>query len=150
MENMPDRIKSFLFLFFGFSVLVSCNPTDDERCVISPDIKIDLEFKSLEDSLPVIRTKSELVHFFSHHVALRDIFFARKSYPSDSIFVNQLFRRFVQLSFDTLLMETRRIVGNDQSIKEDFSAAFSNIKYYYPQFRVPTVETVITGMESDL
>jgi hypothetical protein len=147
---MPYRINPFLFLFFGFAALVSCTQTDDEKCVISSDIKIDLKFKSLEGSLPIIRTKSELVQFFSHHVALRDIFFARKNYPSDSAFVNQIFKRFAHPSFDTLLIETRKVFDNDQSVKEEFNNAFTNIKYYYPEFRVPEVETVITGLESDL
>jgi hypothetical protein len=139
------------FTYFLFAlVLFACRPDAVDKCVISPDVKIELSFSSLEDSIPIIQTKRELVNFFSHHVALRDVFFGRKNYPSDSVFINKLFRHFVHPSFDTLLLETKKVFGNGQSLKDEFRIAFANIKYYYPAFTIPRVETVITGLESDL
>lgn len=129
--------------------LCACTP-DAEKCILAPDTKIEMNFLSLEDSVPVIRTKQELVNFFSRHPALRDVFFGRKNYPSDSVFINKLFRRFVHPSFDTLLLETKKVFGDGQVLKEEFRVAFANMKYYYPGFKVPRVETVITGLESDL
>lgn len=142
-------MSRFLFFLLGVALL-SCAPDAEEKCIVSPDIKIEVSFSSLEDSIPNLRTKQELVHFFSHHVALRDIFFGRKNYPSDSVFINKLFKRFVHPSFDTLLMEAKRVFGDGQSLKDEFRIAFANMKYYYPAFTVPRVETVITGLESDL
>jgi len=136
--------------FFLAIVLCACEPDKEEKCLIAPEVTIDLSFSSLEDSIPVIHTKQGLVDFFSRHVALRDIFFARKNYPSDSAFINKLFKRFVHPSFDTLLMETKKVFGDGQGLKNEFRVAFANIKYYYPEFIIPRVETVITGMESDL
>ncbi len=77
---------------------------------------------------------------------MRDVFFARKNYPSDSVFINQLFERFVHPSLDTLLMETKKTFGDGHALKEEFRIAFANMKYYYPDFQVPRVETVITGL----
>jgi hypothetical protein len=141
-----SRFPCFLFAL----VLFACRPEAADKCVISPDVKIELSFLSLEDSIPIIQTKQELVNFLSHHVALRDVFFGRKNYPSDSAFINKLFRHFVHPSFDTLLLETKKVFGNGQSLKDEFRIAFANIKYYYPEFTIPRVETVITGLESDL
>src|ERR1041385_3833725 len=111
---MKTTMNKVLFLLFGITVLFSCEPDREEKCVIAPGITVELNFSSLEDSIPAIRTKQELVDFFSRHVALRDIFFARKNYPSDSAFINQLFRRFIHPSFDTLLMETKKVFGDGQ------------------------------------
>ncbi len=139
------------FAYFLFAlVLLGCKPDAAEKCIIAPEVKIDLSFSSLEDSIPAMRTKQELVNFFSHHAALRDVFFGRKNYPSDSVFINKLFKRFIHPSFDTLLMETKKVFGDGQSLKDEFRTAFANMKYYYPEFKVPRVETVITGLESDL
>jgi hypothetical protein len=147
---MKYTTTRLLYFLLAVSLLGSCGSPKEEKCILAPDKKIDLSFSSLEDSIPAIRTKQELVDFFSHHVALRDVFFGRKNYPSDSAFINQLFKRFVHPSFDTLLMETKKVFGDGQPLKEEFRVAFANIKYYYPEFSIPRVETVITGLESDL
>jgi len=144
-----STMNRFAYLFFA-SILLACEPDAEEKCVIAPGVIIELDFSSLEDSIPAIRTKQELVNFFSRHIALRDVFFGRKNYPSDSVFINKLFKRFVHPSFDTLLIETKKVFGDGQSLKDEFRIAFANMKYYYPEFQVPRIETVITGMESDL
>jgi hypothetical protein len=138
------------FYFFFFFFLFACNPNAEEKCVLAPEAKIELNFSSLEDSIPAIRTKQQLVDFFSNHVGLRDIFFGRKNFPSDSVFVNHYFRKFTNPALDTVLMDVKEVFNDDASLKEEFRVAFSNIKYYYPEFRIPRVETVITGLESDL
>ncbi len=142
------NIRFFVFVIVAISFFACQQP--EEKCVLSPDIKIELNFSSLEDSLPAIGTKQQLVDFLGRHAVLRDVFFARKNYPNDSVFINQLFKRFVHPSFDTLLLETKKVFGNGQSLKVEFQIAFANMKYYYPGFQPPRVETVITGMESDL
>ncbi|MBS1680805.1 MAG: gliding motility lipoprotein GldB [Bacteroidetes bacterium] len=141
--------KIFLSFFLIAIAFYSCQQ-EEKRCVIAPEINIEVNFLPLEDSIPSIKTKQQLVDFFSRHVALRDLIFARQSYPSDSAFINQLFQRFTHPSFDTLLIETKKVFGNGESLKEEFRQAFANMKYYYPGFTLPKIETVITGLESDL
>src|SRR5690606_33414988 len=47
-------------------------------------------------------------------------------------------------------MEVKRVFGNQESLKEQFAQAFANIKYYYPDFVPPKVQTTITGLETDM
>jgi hypothetical protein len=142
-------MNRFIIFISLLVVLFSCQPKE-EKCVLSSDIKIDLKVSSLEDSIPMLHTKKQLVNFFSHHAAMRDIFFGRNNYPNDSVFINKLFRRFNHPSFDTLLLQTKQVFGNGQVLRDEFQRAFANMKYYYPGFQPPRIETVITGMESDL
>ena len=143
------RINPFSYFFFTI-VLFACNPKAEEKCLLAPEVKIELSFSSLEDSIPTIGTKQELVDFFSHHAALRDVFFGRRNFPSDSIFINHYFKKFANPALDTVLMDVKKVFNDGVSLKEEFRMAFSNIRYYYPEFRIPRVETVITGLESDL
>ncbi len=145
MIHYFSRLNFLVFILIFFS----CQPPEEE-CVRSPEIKIELNFKSLEDSLPSIKTKQQLVNFFSHHAALRDIFFNRRNYPNDSIFINYYFKRFTNPALDTVLMDVKKVFTDGQELKEKFSEAFSNMTYYYPGFKVPRIETIITGFESDL
>ncbi|HEX5168069.1 MAG TPA: gliding motility lipoprotein GldB [Cyclobacteriaceae bacterium] len=132
--------------------VIGCGKENDE-CVFIPDttVAIDLQFDQLEDSVASIESKEQLVSFFTHHPVMRDLLFMRqKNYPNDSIFINSLFQRFTHPGFDTLLTETRKVFGDLSQLKEEFRQAFSNIKYYYPDFVPPKVQTIITGLESDL
>jgi hypothetical protein len=133
--------------------LFACQDKEREECAFVPDtdnIEVDLQFESLMDTIPAIQSKVDLVKFFSRHPQLRDNFFSRQEYPSDSAFINELVNRFTHPSFDTLLMETHRVFGNGDDLKNQFSAAFKNLKYYYPEFNPPKIQVVISGLETDV
>ena len=140
------------FVFCCFC-LAGCTSDNEERCAFVPEVssvKINLAFESLEDSLPAFSNKTQLVHFLGQYQVLRDQFFNRQSYPGDSAFINELYQRFTNPHLDTLLKETHRVFGSDLELKGEFVKAFANLTYYYPEFRSPKIQTVITGLESDL
>lgn len=143
-----------LLVFILFTIVFSsCRNSVEEECVYAPStegITVDLKFESFEDALPAINSKQELVDFFSHHSTMRDYFFNRQAYPSDSVFINELYNRFSNPHLDTLLMETKSVFGNGAQLKDELTVAFTNIKSYYPDFQIPRVQTVITGLESDM
>jgi len=147
-------MKRFLTVFFCvWACFSGCKKDREQKCAFVPDTKnilLDLKIESLEDSLPSITTKTQLVDFLTHHPALRDHFFGRSRYPNDSIFINELFHRFTNLAMDTLLTEAHKVFGNGSGLNEQFRTAFANIKYYYPEFRPPKIQTIISGMETDL
>lgn len=74
----------------------------------------------------------------------------RTAYPNDSVFINELYGRFSNPHLDTLLMDTRAVFGDFSKLKEEFHSAFTILKYYYPDFQPPKVQTIITGLETDL
>jgi hypothetical protein len=134
-------------------LFASCDHEMEEKCAFIPDtsrIRIDLTFESLEDSLPAITNKKQLVSFLTRHPEARDFFFNRSQYPSDSAFINELYNRFTNPHLDTLLQETHKIFGDGTQLKQEFEKAFANLKYYYPSFQPPRVQTLVTGLESDL
>lgn len=133
-------------------VLFSCGK-EKQPCAFVPDtsgISVNLRFESLEDSLPAIKTKEQLVRFMTVHEDTRDIFFNRGAYSGDSTFINRLYNRFTNPHIDTLLQETHRVFGNGEALREDFRQAYTNLKYYYPDFSPPRIQTLISGLESDL
>ena len=142
MEILHIRaMKNWLPFALLLAVLFACD---------SNEKKVDVQFESLEDSLASIETKSQLVQFLSHHPELRDNFFSRESYPDDSVYINELFNRFTHPAIDTLVMETHRVFGNGEALKEQFEEAFKNIKHHYPDFVPPKIQTVISGLETDV
>lgn len=142
-----------ILLVPALGLLLWCCGPDKEKCAFIPDtsaIKVELQWESLEDSLPAIQTKEDLVRFFSRYPVMRDVFFNRPAYPGDSTFINRLYNRFSNKHIDTLLMEVHRVFGDGRALRADFEKAFANVKYYYPDFEPPRIQTVLTGLETDL
>jgi hypothetical protein len=42
------------------------------------------------------------------------------------------------------------VFGDGKPLKEELTMAFTNLKYYYPDFEIPKVQTVISGLENDM
>jgi hypothetical protein len=134
-------------------VFLSSCKSDREPCAFQPDVgesKINIEWRSYEDSLAAIRSKDDLVRILTKSPLLRDVMLNRAGYPSDSVFIDELYSRFTNPHIDTLVMEVHRVFGDLSGLKGQFDLAFRNFQYYYPDFQPPRIETVITGLESDL
>lgn len=145
------RILSCLIIIGIF--LSGCKNEAEEKCAFIPetsDIHIQLEIEQLQDSVAQFSSKDELVRFFSKRPQMRDVFFNRTAYPNDSIFINELYNRFNNTYFDSLLIDTHAVFGNLDELKNELTQAFTNITYYYPDFHPPRIQTVITGLESDI
>ena len=147
-------MKRLWFIFLMLVVVFSsCRDSVQDECVYAPNIEsvnVTLQFESLESQLPAITSKQQLIEFFSSRIAMRDYFFNRGAYPSDSAFINELYNRFTNPHLDTLLMETQKVFGDGAQLKQELTVAFSNLKYYYPDFKLPKVQTVISGLENDM
>lgn len=142
----------FLLLASALVWAASCRDKQ-EACVFIPetkDVEMELTFEQCEDSLLNFHSKQDLVSFLKRHGAMADYFFRRQEYPNDSAFVNQLFLTFNHPGFDTLLMETKKVFGDMSALKEEFRQAFTNLKYYYPDFTPPQIQTAISGLQTDL
>jgi hypothetical protein len=142
----------YLLIFSFLFLLVSCEDTE-EKCAYIPNtenISIDLKFESFSDSLAGITSKAQFISFLGRQPLMRDNLFRREEYPNDSVFVNALYKRFTNPHIDTLRMEVARVFGDEQSLKEEFAQAFKNLTYYYPEVRIPKIQTIITGLDNDL
>lgn len=146
-------VKKYLILLLVAVLAIGCGKDlETEECVPAPpDVpKITLSFEVLHDSIAAITTKAQLVSFLSRHPHFRDYTLGRTQYQNDSAFINTMFHRFTHPAFDTLAMETTRVFGDLSDLKAQFQEGFSNIKAYYPDFKIPRVEAVISGLDSDL
>jgi hypothetical protein len=147
-------MKRFLIPFLlVFGLLGSCSDSEREGCIVAPDtrgISISFEIEELQDSIAKISSKDELVSLFTRHPLVRDYVFRRTEYPNDSVFINEIYKRLTNPGIDTLLAETERIFGDLSILRNDFEQAFKNIRHYYPDYHPPKIQTVISGLDTDL
>jgi hypothetical protein len=145
--NIPVLVSMAVML-----LLVTGCVRDKEECAFVPPIesRVDLEFVSLADTIFNMGSRDELVGFLGRNEILRDYFFRRPLYPNDSVFVNELYRRFTNPYFDTLRREVQRVFGDAGSLRAEFNQAFANLKFYYPEAKLPRVEILVTGLDNDM
>jgi hypothetical protein len=142
-----------LFCLIILGVIVLGCSRDEEKCVFVPDVsdvEAEFAFESFESLLANIDSKQEMIKFFTHQSMIRDYVFRRTSYPDDSVFINTVYAKLTNPHFDSLLMETQKVFGDLTDLKSEFKEAFTNLKYYYPEFTLPKVQTVISGLDNDL
>ena len=134
-------------------VIWSCGKDNEDACVFTPDVgndKIDITIEQYQDSLPGIKSKKALVAFLTRQPLIRDYIFRRTEYPNDSVFINEIYTRFSNPHIRTLLSDTKKVFGDLSSLEAEFELAFSNLKYYYPDFNPPKVKTLISGLDTDM
>ncbi len=124
-----------------------------QQCLPSPDIssiKVNLNVERLDRELIGIKSKEELKKLLSKHEIFSEVFLLQSQYPSDSVFYRSVYNLFKDTHIDTLEMEVNRVYGDLTDIKQEFTDAFKRLKYFYPDYKVPRIETVISGMSKDM
>lgn len=131
--------------------LIGCGE-EKEACVFVPEpsSRIDLHLQPLQDTLANITSKKELVDLFTRYPVIRDEIFRRAEYRNDSLFLHEVYARLTNPHIDTLLSETQRVFGDLSTLEQEFEEAFTNVKYYYPDFIPPKIQTVISGLDTDM
>lgn len=145
-------MKKLSLIFVAF-LLWNCRGPATEECVFVPQVSpagVNVEFEHFEDTLANVKSRAELIGFLNRHPVIRDEMLRRAEYPGDSVFIDELFKRFTNPGIDTLLQETRRVFGDGSELESQFRQAFANLRYYYPDFTPPKVKTLVTGLDTDL
>ena len=150
-RHLPFIKKSMIrfIIFLLIPILISCGKSSGDRPDIST-INVDINVKRLERELFAIEDKNELRAFLQENPGLSRHFFQIDQYPHDSILINSLHQLINDPHIDTLYNETQEVFGDFKEIEEQFEQAFRYIKYYYPEFVAPEVQTIITGFGRDL
>jgi hypothetical protein len=147
-------MKKSAFLFLIILIFFwRCSTDSEQKCVVQPDvsnIRIDLVFEQFQDSLVNIKSRNKLIALLGREPLIRDYILRRGEYHDDSVFVKELYLRFNNPHIDTLLMETKKVFGDLSDLKAQFTEAFRNYKYYYPDFVPPKIKTVVSGLDTDL
>lgn len=135
------------------TALFSCSTENEtEECAeASASVQpVNLQLEQLQEILPSVKSKAELVQFLSRYPVVRDQVLHRAEYPDDSTFINTLYQRFTNPHIDSLLIETNRVFGDQSQLKKEFENAFANLQHYYPEVILPKIQTIITGFDTDL
>lgn len=123
---------------------------EKETCIDAPTVTetVPVVIERLENRLFADTNPGEVLQFLQDYPILAREFLGANQYPSDTILARELFKVINNPYTDTLLMETNKYFGDMSDLKEEFEQAFSYIRYYYPDFEVPIIQTMVTGFGS--
>jgi gliding motility-associated lipoprotein GldB len=145
-------MKNLIWLPTIILFLIACEGKDKE-CQNAPDvnaIEVELNLERLEKELFSFKTKDEIKSFLDRNLGLKELFLGADQYPHDSLLVNSLLGLISDPFIDTLYQETLDSFHDTEAIENEFKSAFRHLKYYYPNFVVPKIQTMVTGFGSDL
>lgn len=134
-------------------LITACSDQKNNECVDQPDISgvtINLDIEYLHDKLLSVESKEELKELLKQHRVITTYFLKPEQYPNEDVMVDELYKKFSNAHIDTLQMEIDRVFGSFSTLETDLKNAFSHLKHYYPDTKVPRIKTVATGFEHDM
>ena len=146
MLRLPIICFTMKFVFATlFSALLlflwSCNQQTE---------KIPVLAQRLETEIFAAKSPADLSKLLIKYPFLKEYLGLAKDAP-DSLIVNQLYANVSNQTLQKFEQEIQTKFGNCSAIETQLSAAFGQIKSYYPDFKAPKIYTAITGfLGSDL
>jgi gliding motility-associated lipoprotein GldB len=145
-------MRNIFFSTIAFCIFLNACNTGEE-CIESPDVSevsVNLKVERVEQELFTANSKEETYQLLEQHSVIAERFLTSSDYTGDSALAVWLYDFIQNPYIDTLYQNTQAVFGDFSGIKEEFEQAFQYIKYYYPQYEVPVINTMITGMSADI
>ncbi|QHT67165.1 gliding motility lipoprotein GldB [Rhodocytophaga rosea] len=142
-------MKQLIYIFFVITLFSACTSRSDKEIDTSA-IDVKVKIKRLEQELFSLQSKESVKNFLDNNQVFTKQFLQAEQYPHDSLLVNSVYQLVTDTSIHVLLNETREEFADLRYLEQEFTDAFKHIKYYYPDFKVPQIQTVVTGLANDM
>lgn len=145
-----SNLKTSLIILnlFTLSFFACQNNNACQDPIDTADIEVKIEITRLEQEIFQLKTKKEITQFLDKYPDFSEIYLQRSRRPHDSVLVNLISYMVNEPHQDTLYQDVQKKYENIESIKQEFIDAFKHIKYYYPDFKIPKIYTITTGLKS--
>jgi gliding motility-associated lipoprotein GldB len=140
--------RHFLPIVFLLSFSWACSKEKEVPDV--SHIAVNLSLIRLESEIAAISNEEEARRFLDKYPAFANAFLLRNRLNNDAVPISDLLRLGNSEYIDTLVMESQSYFGDMAAIKAELEQAFRMVKYYYPDFKIPVVYTMVTGYGNDV
>lgn len=125
---------------------------DEQECRDLPShgVTVAVDIERLDQKLFQSKSGAEVLSLLNNNPGFTELFLDGDQYPSNQIIANKLYGLINDPYVDTLYRETQSAYSDLGPIEAEFKNTFANIKYFYPDFKVPTLQTAVTGLYKDL
>ncbi len=146
------NFRLFIIYFCFIGIFWSCSSEETslrDGCLPQVEAeklpKITIDIERLEQTLFGLQSKEEIKAFLDEQKFLSERFFERERYPNDSLLINMLYDFITAAPNQELYQDVQKKFSNLEALRSDLQAAFQQIKYYYPDFKIPRIYTMLSG-----
>ncbi|SOE21199.1 hypothetical protein SAMN06298216_1670 [Spirosomataceae bacterium TFI 002] len=135
--------KNFIIILFAAVAFISCNSNEKKD-----HGDAEIKFVRLDEQIMNIESEAKLQELFEQNdFYTRSLF---RTTSDDTSFVNYTYNVVTHPETQKFYKEVLAGYGDFSALKNEFKAAFGEIKKTYPNFVPPTIYTTFTGLENDI
>lgn len=147
LKKLSYRFLTFILISIAF---IACK---EDKCIDAPDvssIEISVNIERLDKKLYKIPTKNDLSELLDQNPMFAEGFLNLSQFPMPFIPIDRYYNLLNSNDIDSLFIEVDNAFGDMEDIRLEFEQAFRYLKYYFPEVKVPKIQTVVTGIANDL
>ncbi len=142
------KIAFFVFLSCFLFLFVACQ-TDQEKYPDVSHIEAKVSIVRLDKILAKAQQKAEIEKMIAENGVFKRDFQSQTGMP-DSVLVEQFWTFSQNPKVDTLYQRIEEYYGDLAFLEKELAQSFRLVKYYYPDYQIPKVYTILTGNQMDL
>lgn len=138
-------MQRLIYIFLVFCACLACSP-DERKAPDVSAIPVNVSVERLEEEMMACRSEADVQAFLARHPDFKRSFLGVDSTQSDAALAAQMHQLVSNEAIRNLYNETRQAFSDFSDVKAGFEDAFRHIKYYYPDFKIPKIQTTISGL----
>jgi hypothetical protein len=142
-------MRTTLLLSTLFVILISC----DQKCKTLPEaekLRKDIDVQNFDSEILKLQDSSDVINWLEKEKLFADKFLQQYGYADQQVLYRQMLGIKDDPYLDSLRFQTNKLFESQSAWVNDLEMLFAYTKYYFPNFFIPKVGTVITGFNTDL
>lgn len=143
-------MRKHTYFFFVLLFIFSCSSEDKHvKVKEAEEKKIDLKVVRLEEQLFNLKNKQEARQLLLANPSLVKDYLGLPYPIQDSQFVDIFYDFYTNPDLKKFYQKSTKEFGDFSDVKTSLTELFKYTTYYYPKYKVPEVQTIITGFRFD-
>lgn len=139
-------MKQLLIFFFLVFCLFSCG-SDCEYTVDLKDVKAESKIVRLEHELFNSKSPEDIKKFIKDHPLIVDRYMAPNNKDAPE-FHRGLYGFYTDKDVVEFYKEGEKLNNGFKEVESSIADFYKHIKYYYPSYHIPEVNTIVTGLQN--
>lgn len=149
--NSNNMFLRFFIYTFIVLALVSCKEDNSkkERISIPQDKKpkLQIHFENLSQELFNVKSSEDVKVFLEKHPRFCAEYLEVPNAANDPKMIDFMYNLYSNEQLKAFYEESEKYINQPPYLKDQLKDLFENIKYYYPDYSAPEVNTIVTGFK---
>lgn len=143
-SNWSSRLSALVIVVS----LAACTPKGEANNYAS-GIKLDvpeIRIERVDSQMMRLQTKPEILAFLNANPSLKTTFFRPEPEMPDSALASRMLQTLTNPAYRKFYRQVQQTFGDMKDVEKQLETAFKNTKYFYPGFKVPKIQAVVSGL----